>query len=1493
MEPKERHSLQNEKRQQYTTPQATLVPRKRFVRYNSVLRRRGPLSNDRLLEKRVLKPNKASLATPDSIETLQWAQKFITKGRSLLKSVKNEDLQFQRELEQNEMRTKAHERYVAGLLQEVDTENSHVLEDGDRFADSQRYGTDTSFKNYDETINASLAFTDLAASDSYSEKSPEVPETYDTSGESDEVVSQEEEDDYDDDDDEDEDGYANNQPYGYEERQVSTGDNGPNGEDDVIEILSEEESSAERPLSTATQLGDERDEDSSDLPEDMDSDNVQEEFSEEDGRGIFHSDDENEDDELSESGVHSDEKASELDSEAENAVSVDASRKSQSEALNQIDSGFNDEKMELDNGEEHEEDSLFDGDDRADQDSGVFDSGNLPQVNQHGIPPAFDFAKNENEVDLVSSQEEGSWSSQESLHSEASGGLTGEEDTENSEDFDGEKLGRPQKIVEQVSLEAVEESEKDDENAWNYDPNLIKNRELPVGSEAAFEFDYTNIARDAFSQRDPADTANTNETILASPVIADSYNSAVHPESDNSHAAKTLGFENHQLAHAGDSEGNASENESGSVKSEAESSHILIERVHEEAEHQLPQDNLADDEKIDASTEEASQLNAGQSLQNQTEGQTLESLENVGAEYFAGFEGVDMQNPRQLVPEDTSFHFESNANKSVTTAIGDTTYYSCGDEAKPMSVLHDLDHAENKPAKGANGTKYNLVYSESLYSESEDGNTEDLAQGHSTDYISPFSSDPFSVKNIDAELKIVKELIGGLKTASRKKATDKVAESAENEAVQEPEVLLDASLKSEIPAILEDLSFSAQKRDSSEGTHEHTNAQRARDDTADSHDVKFSPGIGTGEISGEIFDHLTDIQTVHGVEAKKSKTEEVSSVEKAVIYAERECFTTRPSEESSKPRSRESSPPVEDQLKDIEDQDTILVEEILNERESYTTIYTEPDVSMVESEREQSNFAVSNIFETSSSGDADSASLDDLQSQSLKESLEAHNLRNSESDAPADDLHDNVPADALHIDAPAGLHGAVPSDSSHSAEFDITASTKIKEETPQRADDYKPPNSPKSVLSNNERSESLVVDEKVGIESEISEDNSEDALSFKTPRPQDSDKCLENSNYETSTTSGDGSLKRTREEDIEYSPRKKRSFFQNTLHSTADRLIRAKAVLIDMPGKVRRIKVVPERTSKLARNATAVGNYLAQKPLALATNLKATVEELTGRAEHRITTGLRNEIRALKAKTYNDRLLQSLEHFDSTIDDGEFSGTSDESSDESSDSDERSGRKGEVSAKNEEEDNGDDDDEKEDDDDEDNDDEDDEDDDVDVDDEKGISISSSSDQTDTSMSAGDLTDSTFRGFDDSFEGFGDEGESNASPAHSGQPEVSDQDLSKSSEPRSAGEPEEEILLGESAKEQQSEDASSPQHDEPRSEDDLRSTDSDESSIDPATIEVDMSINLMSTPDDSDYPLSESITSDTDSSSSSGPPPNALARRKIRKRVSKKGRKTRI
>ncbi|CEP60196.1 Esc1p LALA0_S01e05182g [Lachancea lanzarotensis] len=1416
----EQHYLENENYQRYSSPQQTLLPKKRFVRYNSVLRRRGPLNDDRLLEKRVSKPNKEKSGSPDSLEALQWAQKFISRGRSLLKTVSNEDKQFQRELEQNKIRTKAHEKCISGLLQDVvETEDIDAVGNGDRFADSQHYGTDTSFKNYDETMNASLAFTDLATPNNYTGEPFEVRDNNQVFGESHEGES--EEDDEEDDDGEGEEEEENYQTYrsGSHSNQASDSD-----DDDVIEILSTEESADERPLSSATQLHEDRDQSSSEIQDDSASDSNQSETSEEDEKGLFHSDSGSEVQEHHGPSLQHAEKAvlaANVYSATGNIAPFDSYDEPRSELLNHIDPGLKCEESSFNSGEDHDEAGVvLDVEDYVEEESGAFDSCNLPHLNTHGIAPAFNLVEKENEASsAISQEEEESWGSQENLDSDASERTAAEFGDRESHDF--------QEMVEQNSSEGEVDldPENGDKDACVQGSNEFIDRDAPISSEAAVNYDYTNIARDAFNQRDAVDTIASN---FASPAILDSDTANAHVSDESNEPLETQESETHRLSHASDNEVHNQEYEYNNEGSDAESGNLLIEEVDEEMERQTSEEDRADDENCDSVKDDGFQSSTSEPPQDEVEILESDSVKEMSPRNFAVDKEVGMQSSTFLAPVESSFHFENNADQTITTTVGDTTYFSCGEDAGHQSILRGMQLDENKAASDASNAKYKLVYSESLYSESENDDSDDKVKSDLTDYVSAFASDPFSVTNLDAQLRIVKEMIGGLEEASQKKVTSDRAESTRTLSACGSEAHSSPHLVSNPHVTPEDVDLDKAKTDIKENTHGDSDVLKVGAATVQSlgTESQFSSDVDENierSLNTHPISHNSEEQTTHGdvnfrgVDALE--TPDVPPAAKEAVNSNNEGFT-KSSEQLAVFELNENDHPLQDRQEDSGIQGSILVEEIVDEREIYATIHTEPDVSIAGSEREPSVFALSNVLETSSLGDADFDPLDNFEDQGVGESPKMDDSGGSENSLSAGDLE--------------GSFDTAKSEHMHVVESDLSAFEELREKPDSNENDSKTLS--ESVPLDSGEIEPSGRGEQFGVENENDERDTECTPVFGTLEPQDSDSrsTVSTSFYEVTTGGDVGSLKRTHDNEVEENPLKKRNFLKSTLESTSDRISRAKAIITDVPGKVKLLKFIPQQSSKLVRNAVVIGTVLAHRPITFTNSLKAAVGDVTERAERRITTSLRNELRALKAKTYNERLLQSLEHLDSASDESES--------------------EDETSAEEEEE----------------------------------LLTPNFSDQTDTSIATGEFTDSTFRGFDDSFEGSADE--SNMPHVYQettlrvNQPEITDRNIiSLKEENASTG----------STGIKQDEDAFSSQHENAVSGFDNSSAGFDDFSINPSTLEIDNSISLINTPGESYYSSTESSDDDSDFSTSTGLPRNALSRRKVRKRVSKRGRKTRV
>lgn len=118
------------------------TPRRGIRRVKSVLRDRGitPARNE--TRYKVDKKSRAAISH-DTGHALNWVDSLIRKGKGILDSLEEEEYAFKREVLEERQQKKIHQRLVENVLSE------QIIQD-------EGYGTDTSFKRFNDTIRNSL-----------------------------------------------------------------------------------------------------------------------------------------------------------------------------------------------------------------------------------------------------------------------------------------------------------------------------------------------------------------------------------------------------------------------------------------------------------------------------------------------------------------------------------------------------------------------------------------------------------------------------------------------------------------------------------------------------------------------------------------------------------------------------------------------------------------------------------------------------------------------------------------------------------------------------------------------------------------------------------------------------------------------------------------------------------------------------------------------------------------------------------------------------------------------------------------------------------------------------------------------------------------------------------------------------------------------------------------------------------------------------------------
>ncbi|SCU83294.1 LAME_0C04632g1_1 [Lachancea meyersii CBS 8951] len=1661
---KEPISSQNEHDNDNGQQRSSFLQKKRFVRYNSVLRRRGPLTNNRTLEKRVLKPT-TGLIGEDSSDTLKWAQIFITKGRSLLKSIKNEDIKFQRALKQNERREKMRENYVAELLESANHHEMGLAAEEPSFVDSQGYGTDTSFKNYDETMNASLAFTDLAPSrrgfvsplrtpeiledvgaSEVSERS-EVKEASERLDLSAEELSQDE-------------NSNNNELSEYEDRSADV-DEQISEDNDVIEISSDEDEVEQPPLSSATQINEPFD--SNDVRNYQKSilNNAQATSSAEENEEVLWGsggESANEGSLGTEVEYEEEEPVNSMDALAQYegqkvspAFNSEVETKRWSEG---IDPGLEDEEIALEADAEHgeeehssgvddameEEESCSSGDAAMEEEYESISESRLAQQDLQDRSAALGNPENDNRIELVDSAGE-------SEVVEESGGMEESEDgegsaeVEESEAFD--ENGATEESSELVESESVTvedyrkelpgpegreisvtiESLKETNDAALLSENISDEEYVsqsathenyddvsmpPKNGAFTSNFDYQSIARDAVNQSEQLEFYDSQ--------LKSRGSSGSSPPSSEKAAFDMVegngGNDNSKLSQANtaqaetfpvdlDDEALVFGMETGNQAKIAQGAHLPEGDVD-------PQLNPKDPDH-DESYREPSDEGKDHNTQHSTCSLSQRDIERFEDQMATDHDTNDLASNKVELPTphpfsqdasaDISFHFDSVSSKMVTTTVGDTTYFSCDNDFADQSTLHVLDREISVPKKNVDAVRYSLQYSESFYSDSESSDLGDLAPISVSEYVSPFGTDPLPTEIGEVDLVKLKHIMESLEDSSRDEDSRNDLQTLGMSPHPKPEVEEECSnlVCNEVLAENDERSASGKFEEESDALKTHVSTTpilsekhqlNANQDVAhDSSSGETSPNSKITDRDHEVqdaakptdahesgpkgFDQSLDKHTavheeetfavkkaentnLHDVDqdanidtkngAKEGRPllesdleagpekrafargqsleagEQAASGKDSTIGIRSSSLTEEPGSSAyvahdTKSSERYDAFPVADEREEVQNQtidqgslplsehENILeIQEIADTREAslHGAIQTKPLISFPESEDEQSTF-VTAIEELAEAGIVDFVPSQESESpvlnapdDKLDESLETRKTERQKSGLINIALEQPLLTEDISntwVDPPGDYADSTSMGSNHtndteelgslghdSAIYERTESFSAEQLTQPESDQLDEGSDEYNVSKNweaqgNDVSNSNIgpsavntgVDDEDNSQSDKSQSNSSNSSQFKDCTPN-VDKL---------------SLKRPLEEVKEESSRKKRNLLAGTLRSTANRVSRVRDILPKISSKAQIVKRVPDLSKTLAKRAATIAETLVERPVAFTLNLKSTVENVSERAGHRIAAGIKNEVRALKAKTYNERLLQSLEHFDDIVSDGDHGGNSD-SSDETDSSGKSDSGFTENECFNAAEGNS-------------------------SDSLDGSSSNTSSHTSvETSWASTDDTDSTFRGFDDPPGGSLNTADrhSDKSEADDGQEIFPEDQQSRPNISTRSDSSESEILNSFEAAPMTNETGEPEPNSElhlvipPGSSAEPLLANSDDYTIKPDIIEVDGTINLGSTPEDFDYPLDESSISYSDSSDSSDfsdswSPPNALARRKMRKRVSKKGRQSRI
>ncbi|CUS20336.1 LAQU0S01e04346g1_1 [Lachancea quebecensis] len=679
-----------------TFPRSNL-PRKGLVRYNSAFRRRKlgkehqPFKELRSIEKRVSKPLSSlssqwdSKLNDNSSEALTWAQSFINRGKNLLKLMNEDELRFEKSLEEQRKRSQVREKYVDLLLRQPDEFKSASIESSNSRDESERYGTDTSFKNYEDTLNDSLAFTERANSSTASRSSDQYGEHSDLEGPAPGP----------------EDGAASD----------SQNDAGIAEGDDVIIMLSDEESerssssvpvsSQNHDLSKLERPATSSDEGSDDLENSSKSFDEMHDSSEVDITLSSSSGEENPD---QVENVNGDGDESVIDEdESEDEDEVEDENENENENENEEEVGVEDRRDE----EDEENDEIKIGNDIANKTG-------------ESLNPVFTGSSIQVEDVEV-----------------------GDEDTD--QDEYGQEKGFEVDIEEDLGVVGDEGDDRDtgndQEEHHTFDSDGRDDHEVTIvrgilsaEDEANESYSYEDIACRAMDQidRNQAVNAEPSPSIIENNGIGSNGNYGLRDISDPGHAPQKSEATSSTPGNLVDSK-----------RDEMAVKHIL--KSLDDEKMSLHEEQGVDSTVMISEDDEVSEgLNTKHKEQN-------EMLNTVFAE--------------------DSFHLHSIDQGEISSFINDSAYFSCNPENLVAKEESSVTKQEQKPvshtfeSKALKAREHALVYFDSYYSSSDEKESVSKMEKDAIDeYVSPFETDPFQREEPELEIQNLQKVMAVFET---------------------------------------------------------------------------------------------------------------------------------------------------------------------------------------------------------------------------------------------------------------------------------------------------------------------------------------------------------------------------------------------------------------------------------------------------------------------------------------------------------------------------------------------------------------------------------------------------------------------------------------------------------------------------------------------------------------------------------------------------------
>lgn len=680
----------------YSRPRSS---RRSLVRYNSALRRREagkghqPFKELRSIEKRVCKPLSSSSTHWDSkhnessSETLSWAQSFINRGRNLLKSMNEEELKFEKSIEEQRKRSQVREKYVNSLLKESDEAKSASPEPSNSRDESERYGTDTSFKNYEDTLNNSLAFTDKANSSAVSSLSSQFRES------SGSALSASQPDD----------GIAS-------ERQ---NDARITEDDNVVIMLSDEESEYSDPSSAGSRQydGPEDAEDAVQYPKEARNDL--------------------EDDNNSFGGT-----------QGSSGVEVTVDLTSEEENLDQDEnvSGYEDENEIEDEGENQDQDQ--DQDEDEDENENEEEEEEKEKKEDGGEDD--DEEVDELEIEEVTGNETENENGEFSDPKSTGGSMQAERiETEDADMVQDEYEERNQYRTNDENdfknTDSDFDTDNDQERHQSSDFGDQDNHEIPVSSATLPEDDEVN---EAYSYEDIACRA-INQVGRKQEAEAESSLSIGVSNGLGSHSYHELeDISDPNCAPQNDQVRSSASRENADSKPGAIADEYVLENLDGEKAR------LHEDQGVDSTVMISDDENISESLHLEQEGKN-------------GTSNADfVEHP---------FHLRTTDAGEQSSFINDSAYFSCNTENFDIKATDILKGQNQKPdnygseSNTPKSGRYALVYLDSYYNSSDENESASkINETAIEEYISPFDTDPFQRDEPEIEIQSLKKVMTAL-----------------------------------------------------------------------------------------------------------------------------------------------------------------------------------------------------------------------------------------------------------------------------------------------------------------------------------------------------------------------------------------------------------------------------------------------------------------------------------------------------------------------------------------------------------------------------------------------------------------------------------------------------------------------------------------------------------------------------------------------------------